>query len=230
MVNMAERQQSLYMRIAAAIKADIRAGTYRPGDRLPSEAELRQKFDASTYTIRQALSVLQESGLTRAEHGRGVYVRAYQRQTVVPVSGAGTSGYQGQVVEVTKMVAPPHIADLMPGQEQVVRRMATRNPLVKSYYPRHILTALPELDEPFELAKSDDELMAKAGITLASETVDVVARMPTQEEAHALGLGAAAGTPVLEYLVALADATGAVMVVREALLRGDENKLRLTLR
>ncbi|MEV1170813.1 GntR family transcriptional regulator [Nonomuraea sp. NPDC049784] len=225
---MAERQL-LYTQIAASIRADIEAGKYGPGDRLPSEAELKRKFgNVSTHTIRQAFRELQEAGLTRAEHGRGVFVRAYQREVVAPAQGGGTSGDPTRLVEVTKMVAPPHIADLMPGEEQVVRRVANRNPQVKSYYPRRVLESLPELDEPFELAESDHELMTRTGVTIASETVDVIARMPTREEANALGL--AAGTPVLEYLVALTDATGTVMVVREALLRGDANKLRIELR
>ncbi|MFI7643510.1 GntR family transcriptional regulator [Nonomuraea sp. NPDC049400] len=225
---MAERQL-LYAHIAAAIQADIEAGKYVPGDRLPSEAELRRKFgNVSTHTIREAFRVLQEAGLTRAEHGRGVFVRAYQREVVAPAQGGGTSGDPAHLVEVTRMVAPPHIADLMHGEEQVVRRVANRDPQVKSYYPRRVLEALPELDEPFELAETDHELMARAGVTIASETVDVIARMPTRLEANTLGL--TAGTPVLEYLIALADAAGRVMVVREALLRGDANKLRIELR
>ena len=43
----------LYRAIIEALRADIAAGSYRPGDRLPPERELVERFDVSRLTVRR---------------------------------------------------------------------------------------------------------------------------------------------------------------------------------
>ncbi|MFB6948672.1 GntR family transcriptional regulator [Streptomyces niveus] len=64
-----------YERIADEIRSSIRAGELRPGDRLPSEAQLAEDHRRSVPTIRDALRVLQDEGLIEKQHGRGTFVR-----------------------------------------------------------------------------------------------------------------------------------------------------------
>ncbi|MDX3855045.1 GntR family transcriptional regulator [Streptomyces sp. AK02-01A] len=64
-----------YERIADALRQSIRAGELRPGDRLPSEAQLAEDHRRSVPTIRDALRVLQDEGLVEKQHGRGTFVR-----------------------------------------------------------------------------------------------------------------------------------------------------------
>ncbi|MGW5616535.1 winged helix-turn-helix domain-containing protein [Streptomyces sp. NPDC003877] len=49
--------------IADDLRERIRAGELRPGDRLPTQAELAEEFGVERGTVRQALRVLQEDGL-----------------------------------------------------------------------------------------------------------------------------------------------------------------------
>lgn len=49
--------------IVDQIKALIRAGKLQPGDRLPSERELCQRFNVSRVTVREAFRVLETNGL-----------------------------------------------------------------------------------------------------------------------------------------------------------------------
>ncbi|MEV8085744.1 FadR/GntR family transcriptional regulator [Pseudarthrobacter oxydans] len=49
--------------IVDQIKVLIRAGKLQPGDRLPSERELCQRFNVSRVTVREALRVLETNGL-----------------------------------------------------------------------------------------------------------------------------------------------------------------------
>jgi DNA-binding GntR family transcriptional regulator len=46
----------------------------RPGDRLPSEAELSQQFDVNRLTVRRALNELNQRGLIETIHGKGSFV------------------------------------------------------------------------------------------------------------------------------------------------------------
>ncbi|MFE7131928.1 GntR family transcriptional regulator [Streptomyces sp. NPDC057638] len=64
-----------YERIADELRDSIRAGQLAPGDRLPAESELSERFGRSHVTIREALRVLQTEGLIEKQHGRGSFVR-----------------------------------------------------------------------------------------------------------------------------------------------------------
>ena len=64
----------LYRAIIEALRADIVAGTYRPGDRLPPERELVERFDVSRLTVREAIIGMEILGLVEARRGSGVYV------------------------------------------------------------------------------------------------------------------------------------------------------------
>ena len=63
-----------YMRVLDALSADIKAGVLKPGDRLPSEAELCEKHHVARETVRRAVRVLRERGAVRTEWGKGSFV------------------------------------------------------------------------------------------------------------------------------------------------------------
>ncbi|MGW0734391.1 GntR family transcriptional regulator [Streptomyces sp. NPDC002851] len=64
-----------YERIADDLRKSIRAGELRPGDRLPAETRLAEKYRKSVPTVQNALRVLQGEGLIEKHHGRGNFVR-----------------------------------------------------------------------------------------------------------------------------------------------------------
>ncbi|HET9656238.1 MAG TPA: GntR family transcriptional regulator [Kineosporiaceae bacterium] len=88
---MAEYGAPKYQRIAAEIRADIAAGRHRPGERIPSETELMERFGVTRPTVRGAVQVLQVEGLVESFHGRGSFVRRVERQ-VIPLHPDGTPG------------------------------------------------------------------------------------------------------------------------------------------
>ncbi len=57
--------------IAAFLQDSILSGHYRPGDRLPSEADLCAHFAVSRPTMREALGRLAANGLIRTRRGAG---------------------------------------------------------------------------------------------------------------------------------------------------------------
>ena len=66
---------ALWRQIEQEIEADIRAKQFGPGDRLPTEAEMSQRFAVNRHTVRRAMLGLQERGLIRVEQGRGSFVQ-----------------------------------------------------------------------------------------------------------------------------------------------------------
>jgi GntR family phosphonate transport system transcriptional regulator len=67
-------KEALWSAIAATLTAEIGAGHYRPGDRLPTEAALSDRFGVNRHTVRHALSALAEKGLVLSRRGAGVFV------------------------------------------------------------------------------------------------------------------------------------------------------------
>ncbi len=63
-----------YMRVLDALTAAIEASTYGPGDLIPPEPELCERFGVSRGTARRAIRVLRERGLVETVWGKGTYV------------------------------------------------------------------------------------------------------------------------------------------------------------
>jgi GntR family transcriptional repressor for pyruvate dehydrogenase complex len=53
----------------------IAEGRIKPGDRLPPERELAERFKASRNSVRDAIRVLEQRGLIESRQGDGTYVR-----------------------------------------------------------------------------------------------------------------------------------------------------------
>jgi GntR family mannosyl-D-glycerate transport/metabolism transcriptional repressor len=66
----------MYRKIAEAIREKIRSGEYKVDTALPTEAQLREEFDCSRVTVRQALKLLIEGEELESVQGSGTYVKA----------------------------------------------------------------------------------------------------------------------------------------------------------
>ena len=67
-------KRTLASEISDSLRLAISRGEYRPGDRLPSEAQLTQAHDVSRTVVREAITLLRAGGLVEARQGSGVYV------------------------------------------------------------------------------------------------------------------------------------------------------------
>jgi GntR family transcriptional regulator len=101
--------RAVFRQIADQLRATIEDGRLREGDRLPSEAQLIEHYGVARMTVRNALQLLEAEGLTRAEHGRGVYVRKKP-----PVRRLASDRLRG----VTERKAKPHF---LPSQNKLAR-------------------------------------------------------------------------------------------------------------
>ena len=66
---------AIWRQIRQILEREIRERVFKPGDRLPTEAELARRFMVNRHTVRQALAQLEERGLLRTDQGRGTFVQ-----------------------------------------------------------------------------------------------------------------------------------------------------------
>jgi GntR family transcriptional regulator len=69
-----QSKSPLYQQLYQLLRNKISSGQWRPGDLLPSEAELRRKYQVSRATVRQALDELVSDGLIERQQGKGTFV------------------------------------------------------------------------------------------------------------------------------------------------------------
>jgi GntR family transcriptional regulator len=59
----------------------IAAGVFRPDARLPSEAQLCERYGVSPMTVRRVINILVDQGVVVAEQGRGTFVKPLELGT-----------------------------------------------------------------------------------------------------------------------------------------------------
>jgi GntR family transcriptional repressor for pyruvate dehydrogenase complex len=68
------RDEGLTARLLARFKEMIATGEIRPGDRLPAERELAQRFGASRSSLRPVMKMLEHAGVISQRVGDGSYL------------------------------------------------------------------------------------------------------------------------------------------------------------
>jgi GntR family transcriptional repressor for pyruvate dehydrogenase complex len=68
------QSSKVFERIAEQIEQRILSGELRSGDRLPTERELGEQFQASRTAVREAMKTLAQKGLVNMRPGRGTIV------------------------------------------------------------------------------------------------------------------------------------------------------------
>jgi GntR family transcriptional repressor for pyruvate dehydrogenase complex len=60
--------------VAAQLELLITRGDIKPGDKLPPERVLAERFGVGRSSMREAIRVVEANGMLRTDHGRGVFV------------------------------------------------------------------------------------------------------------------------------------------------------------
>ncbi|MFI6228495.1 GntR family transcriptional regulator [Micromonospora echinospora] len=72
---MTDKEPPSYQRVVDDLRSRILAGELAPGDKLPTERELQQRWGFSTTVVKNALALLRSEGLIEGRRGSGNYVR-----------------------------------------------------------------------------------------------------------------------------------------------------------
>ncbi|SHN44935.1 FadR/GntR family transcriptional regulator [Chitinophaga sp. CF418] len=70
------KRNSLADEVAQRLQEQISLGTYKPGEKLPTEPALMQAYGVGRSSIREAVRILANSGVLRVQQGLGTFVEA----------------------------------------------------------------------------------------------------------------------------------------------------------
>jgi DNA-binding GntR family transcriptional regulator len=70
-----------YIQLANILRSQIANGVLRPGDQLPSEAQLCHRYGISPMTVRRSINLLADQGVVSTAQGRGTFVKALELGT-----------------------------------------------------------------------------------------------------------------------------------------------------
>src|SRR5258708_12012515 len=72
--------QPLYRQIKTLITQSLVSGEWRPGDLIPSEIELANRFSVSQGTVRKAIGELADQNLLVRQQGKGTFVASHSEE------------------------------------------------------------------------------------------------------------------------------------------------------
>ena len=72
--------QPLYLQIKALLERSLDAGEWRPGDAIPSEMALAQRFGVAQGTVRKAIDALAADNLVVRRQGKGTFVATHTEE------------------------------------------------------------------------------------------------------------------------------------------------------
>ncbi len=100
----------LYEQIVQQIEESIRKGALKPGDQLPPERELAERFGVSRTAVREAVKALREKGLVEAYSGKGTFITDGTsqaiRQSLDLMARLGQAEGFAHLVEVREILEP----------------------------------------------------------------------------------------------------------------------------
>jgi len=239
----------VYRQIADHLRDEIRSGRLAAGEPLPSETVLSEEYGVTRVTARRAIEVLKIEGLVHSERGRGVFV--HEQPTVTRLARnrfgrayreSGRGAYDVEIremglvprtelAELGEVTPPPEIAERL-GLDEGETTLIRRRRMYASDQPTQLATSwVPwSLAEGTQMTEPDTgpggiySRLADKGHGPARFTEDVLARMPTPEEAAFLKMPNP--RPVF-YLVRTAfDAEDLAVEVCEHIMAGDRWQLR----
>ena len=109
----------LYVQIKQHILGDIRKGVWKPGEKLPTELDLAERFGVSVGTVRRAMGGLEDEGIISRREGSGTFVRTYKgtgsRNPFHIISGMDGKprGTRKELVSLSSVVPPGFVSDAL---------------------------------------------------------------------------------------------------------------------
>jgi GntR family transcriptional regulator len=234
--------RAVFRQIADQLRVAIQAGRLSEGDRLPSEAQLMDHYGVARMTVRNALQLLELEGLTRAEHGRGVYVRkrppvrrlasdrfarSHRKEGKAAfLAESEQAGAQPDVdmIQISEAPASAEIAERLDHAGPVIvrsRRYSLNGAPVEtatSYIPADIARGTP-IEDPNPGPGGIYARLEDLGHTLERFTEEVTARMPTETEARKLAM--MPGVPVFRLVRIAYDVEGRAVEVCDTIMSAD---------
>lgn len=229
-----------YRQIAEELRARIESGEIRPGGQLPTELELRNHYDASRNTVRDAVKLLATQGLVVTRRGQGMFVNqdtAPLRLTLTVDPKDGLVGVEGEAAFATVEMHGRYLSASVPrvevhpasledagllripvGDDVITRRQQwhiDRMPwaLQTTVYPRELATGAPALLMASDIQTGTIAYIEQStGIAEAGRQDLITQRRASAEEALFFGLPDDAHVPATVVIRTGYRASGADLV------------------
>ncbi len=171
------RSVPLWQRILTTLSDEIDGGLYPPGAKLPTEAELSQRFGVNRHTVRRALEGLREDGRIHVRRGSGAFVtqgrfdyeigpRTRMSRNIAD-RGRRADRKWLRIEEVCADRRAAEALDIGQGEAVLVAEMiATADGVPISYTVSHFaLARLPGFEEALRANRSITRALATVGIS-----------------------------------------------------------------
>ncbi|MCM3735970.1 phosphonate metabolism transcriptional regulator PhnF [Bacillus cytotoxicus] len=188
----------IYYQIQEWVKQLIEAGEWKPGDKIPSENELCDKFEVSRMTIRQAINNLVEQGYIHRKRGIGTFVQLPKVEQKLQ----GMTGFTEDML--SRGMKPSSVLlsfNLVPATAEIAKklgiqaeesvyevrriRLADEEPI--AFETTYLSPSLVEdINEEILQQSLYEHLEEKLGFKLIRATQSIEASMATDEEAEYL--------------------------------------------
>ena len=204
-----DADEPLHGQVRRRIYDEIVGGVYAPGDRLPTEKEIAEKFGVSLAPVRAALGQLAQSGLIERTQGRGTFVLEPKVQYSLRLLSSCTQSlrlahveFEARVVDFAQQSAPVEVArqlKLHRGAKafHLRRVMIVRGRpsiLIESWLAPRIVELLPDRGF-FEAGGSLYARLREQKVRLTRSTGHLEVSFCGEDEASLLGMGF--GAPML---------------------------------
>ncbi|MFT6916111.1 MAG: GntR family transcriptional repressor for pyruvate dehydrogenase complex [Motiliproteus sp.] len=103
MVGSSERVEPLAQQIALALQRSMLNGDVRPGSKLASQRSMVDQYQASRASVREAMGLLQGSGLIETRHGGGSFCQNLLAPLFAGTGEESTAAPQALPIQVLEM-------------------------------------------------------------------------------------------------------------------------------
>lgn len=247
--------EPMYRQIAEDLGRKVESGELDRGAQLPTELELREMYEASRNTVRDAIKWLISRGLVETRPGQGTFVVEKIRPFITTLTGEPETGRGEQGVYLAEVEAfhrKPEVSEprveIQKADESVARslritvgtqvvsrhqqRLIDDTPwsLQTSFYPMSLVTqkGATRLLEATDIPEGAVAYLAETcGVRQVGYRDTISVRTPDGNEIRYFGIPADGRTPVLDVNRVSFDSEGNRIRLTVTVYPADRNRLRI---
>jgi GntR family transcriptional regulator len=201
-----------YAQLADILRRQIADGSFRPGDQLPSEAQLCRRYGISPMTVRRSINLLADQGAVDAVQGRGTFVRPLELGAAIfdlhelQDLFRKDANTDVKLLEVRIVSADDRTArklNLSPGDHVIyIRRLLSREEQPIFYHRAYLLydPARPIVEAEMDVTSLQGLFTPGDNTLLKRGCLNIEATLMNEEEADILQTSLPASAFYLEHL------------------------------